>query len=553
MYPRIMIEIASTHWAITEDALRGIVKAAESSISPEDRLRFHFANKETREAVFAALGEPREDGNEYTAINGSIGTLLLDGPIVPRSSSIRKTSGLVSIEMATKEFLDLEADESIDQIVLFMDTPGGAVKGVSEFARLIANSSKPTTAFVFGMAASAGYWIASAADRIISVDTGIVGSIGVVQTVRLNDRNEFVEIVSRQSPNKRIDPATKDGRRKIETLLSELADVFIEAIAENRNVTPETVIEKFGKGGVFAAAKAKEVGMIDGISDLSALMSELKNGSLPDYGMPAALLEEDLEPEAEFEPTAGATPFKNLPIVDRPWDSGAADRRVRSFTGSTEKPSGRYRDAFFWYDSAKADKFGSYKLPFADVVGGKLVAIRRGVFAANGAMKGARGGVQIPQKDRGAVQSHIDRYMSKIEKMDKKEKSKMDLKTLIEEHPEIKAELDAIEAAAKKSGREEMIALHSEVSKFIGNSEYPASVDALAKAVLSGEESLDKLRGAVSAIDSVRASDSEETAEEELEEIPDTPPEEPPALSADGIIRTEDDYQAAIASIRPEA
>lgn len=447
MHPRIMIEIASTHWAITEEALRGIVKAVESSLDEEDRPRFHSATEEEREAITDVLGEAREEGNRYSAINGKIGTLLIDGPIIPRSSNMDKFSGLVAINALTKEFEALEADDAIEEIVLFMDTPGGAVKGISEFSRLVASSSKPVTAYVFGMAASAGYWIASAADRIISADTGIVGSIGVVQTIRLNDQNQFVEIVSRQSPNKRIDPSSKQGKRQIEDLLSDLADIFIEAVAENRNVTPETVVEKFGKGGVFAAAKAKSVGMIDGIADLSMLVEGLQNGNVTT--IEEAAIEDDLEEETET--------------------------------------------------------------------------------------------------DRGAVQSDIE--PEELED-DKKEKSEMDLKTLIKEHPEIAAEIDEIEAAAKKAGRQEMIELHEEVSSFMGNDNYPESVDALAKAVLSGDEPIDKLRGAVSAIDSVRAADSEDDAEKELEDVDETPPEEPPTLSEDGEIRNEDDYQAAIASIR---
>ena len=105
--------------------------------------------------------------------------------------------------------------------------------------------------------------------------------------------------------------------------------------------------------------------------------------------------------------------FQDLPMIDRPWDGAAAVQRVRNFVGATEAPNRRYRDAFFWYNSAEPNNFGSFKLPFADVVNGELVANIRGVNAANGAMSGARGGVQIPQSDRAAVQSHIDRYKAK--------------------------------------------------------------------------------------------------------------------------------------------
>ena len=110
-------------------------------------------------------------------------------------------------------------------------------------------------------------------------------------------------------------------------------------------------------------------------------------------------------------------PFQNLPLAqrDRPWDSSAALSRVRTFTDSTESPSSSYRRAFLWFDSSDPENFGSYKLPIADVIDGRLTAVPRGIFAANAALSGARGGLDIPDSDRPRVQGNIDRYLRKIE------------------------------------------------------------------------------------------------------------------------------------------
>jgi ATP-dependent protease ClpP protease subunit len=149
----------------------------------------------------------------------------------------------------------------------------------------------------------------------------------------------------------------------------------------------------------------------------------------------------------EDEPTAGPTAFKDFPMVDRPWDGAAAKKRVQEHVGATESPNERYREAFFWYNSAEPDTFESYKLPFVDVVDGKLVAVWSGVKAANGAMAGARSPVQIPQADRARVQAHIDRYKSKWEGQqggsendlndNSMEEPNMDLETLRAEHPDV--------------------------------------------------------------------------------------------------------------------
>lgn len=109
-------------------------------------------------------------------------------------------------------------------------------------------------------------------------------------------------------------------------------------------------------------------------------------------------------------------PFQDLPLADRDraWDSDAAIARVREFTDSTESPSATYRRAFLWFDSENADDFGAYKLPIADVVGGRLVAVPRGIFAVAGVLQGARGGVDLPEADHARVVRNVERYYAKM-------------------------------------------------------------------------------------------------------------------------------------------
>jgi len=112
----------------------------------------------------------------------------------------------------------------------------------------------------------------------------------------------------------------------------------------------------------------------------------------------------------------GVSGSTNLPIADRDraWDASAAIGRVRTATGSTEEPSSRYRNAFFWFNGDEPENFGSYKLPFADVVDGRLTAIPRGIFAGAGVVSGARGGVDIPEGDMAGVRSRISGYYSRM-------------------------------------------------------------------------------------------------------------------------------------------
>jgi hypothetical protein len=110
------------------------------------------------------------------------------------------------------------------------------------------------------------------------------------------------------------------------------------------------------------------------------------------------------------------TSFQDLPLADRgrEWDGEAAEKRVRAWAGATEKPNPKYRTAHIWYDGAKAKNFTSYKLPIADVVKGKLVAVPRAVQAAGAVVQGSRGGVDLPKSDIERVRSHLAKYYKKM-------------------------------------------------------------------------------------------------------------------------------------------
>ena len=111
------------------------------------------------------------------------------------------------------------------------------------------------------------------------------------------------------------------------------------------------------------------------------------------------------------------TTFQDLPLADRDreWDGDAAESRVRKWAGAEDGPNEKYRDAFVWYDSEKKENFGAYKLQIADVIGGRLQAVPRGVMAAAAVMQGSRGGVDLPSDDVDRVKSHLAKYYAKMD------------------------------------------------------------------------------------------------------------------------------------------
>jgi ClpP class serine protease len=263
-YPKIIAEIERIPWAITPEAMASIYSVIDSNPKLGDYEACHKTE---------ALSDL---DTKKPMIIGDRGLIVINGPIIPRATAFSETSGIVSIDKLTQDFKALEANESVEKIQILIDSPGGAITGISDFAALIKSSKKITSAFVVGQAASAAYWIASAADYIISTDTGQAGSIGMVLTHQTTVKSGERVFISSQSPHKRLNPDTKEGRFVAQKLVNEIADVFIGAVATNRNVSIDAVLEDFGKGGVLLAKDALAVGMIDGISTIDEFMTDTK-------------------------------------------------------------------------------------------------------------------------------------------------------------------------------------------------------------------------------------------------------------------------------------
>jgi hypothetical protein len=109
--------------------------------------------------------------------------------------------------------------------------------------------------------------------------------------------------------------------------------------------------------------------------------------------------------------------FQDLPLAgrDRKWDGAAAEKRVRKWAAAQDEPNAKYRDAHVWYDAENKDNFTAYKLLIADVIGGRLVAVPRGIMAAGNVMQGSRGGADLPHADIDRVKSHLAKYSKKMD------------------------------------------------------------------------------------------------------------------------------------------
>jgi signal peptide peptidase SppA len=282
----LQAELSGHPWAMQPEAFESLIRSAQTTAGPI-----------TRPAP--VLGKKR--------VEGGVAIIDITGMITPRLSIFNMLFGGTDVQTIQRELDDALADSSISKIVLNIDSPGGAVTGISDLADQVykARSIKPIEAHVPGMAASAAYWIASATSRITMADTASVGSIGVVGTVLDNRVWQGMqgitlhEIVSSNAPKKRPDPLTPEGRAVLQNNIDSIASVFTAKVAQYRGVSEKTVNADFGQGGIVIGAAAVRAGLADAIGSFETLLGA--PGAIDNTAQAAAAPAQDDSPEAQWQ------------------------------------------------------------------------------------------------------------------------------------------------------------------------------------------------------------------------------------------------------------
>lgn len=281
---RILAAIHGQPWAILPGYLEAIEGIAARMIqNPALDVIRDDGHAERHMEALAVMGS-RAEGTRSATLRDGVGCLPIMGPILPRAALISPSgAGATALDHAAVDLRALQANDNVRHILLVMDTPGGAVAGVHEFARLISTSEKPISVHVSGQCASAGYWIAASAAGGISMDpTGVVGSLGVAMSSKVQEAPDAqgqrgVDITSSNAPDKRPDLTTEEGRATYRPMLDQIESVFFAAVAKGRGVSIATVKSDFGRGGLKTGEQAKAAGMVDRIEadGLEATLSRL--------------------------------------------------------------------------------------------------------------------------------------------------------------------------------------------------------------------------------------------------------------------------------------
>ncbi len=244
----------------------------------------------------AFRGRPKvarlDDGSRaemYRVVDG-VAIIPVFGELVNRVG-IGWEFGFMSYEWLGEQLRAALADPEARGILLDMDSPGGEASGAMEAAATVwqAAEQKPIVAFINGLAASAAYAIASGATRIVTIPSGMLGSIGVV--LLHVDRSEalakaglkltLIQAGAFKTDYSGLRALPDDAKARIQASVNEMYGFFVRTVSMHRGLSEVAV--RATEGGIFMGAKAVSLGLADAVGTFNDAMRfcQDKRGQVP--------------------------------------------------------------------------------------------------------------------------------------------------------------------------------------------------------------------------------------------------------------------------------
>jgi signal peptide peptidase SppA len=279
----LISEFLTTPWALMPEritAFAGIVArwAAERAPSAEVRERI-AGDKEVREA---RRGESRVAGG------GAIMVLPMYGVVAQRGNMADDISGpgAMSTQKFSQAFRQALADPAVSSILIDIDSPGGSVYGVQELAEEIhaARGQKPVVAIANSLAASAAYWIGSAASELYVTPGGEVGSIGVWSAHQdyskhleaLGISTTLISAGKFKTEGHPYAPLDAEAQAFMQQRVDDYYGAFTRGVAKQRGVPIAQVRDGMGQGRVLGAEQALAEKMVDGIATFDDVLKKMQ-------------------------------------------------------------------------------------------------------------------------------------------------------------------------------------------------------------------------------------------------------------------------------------
>jgi protease-4 len=227
--------------------------------------------------VLMFVGMMASDGDvSFASLGGSIG-------VIPMSGVMDESTGRPVIE-----YLERWRDVgSIKAIVIHVNSPGGGTAIAQEIhdAILKTRDEKPVVVSMAGVAASGGYYIACAADRIVANPGTVTGSIGTIMSFHtfqgVFDKVGIGTEVIKSGEYKDVGDYSREMTHEEELMLKSVVmdgyEQFVEAIATGRNMDKEDVYA-VADGSIYTGLQAYNLGLVDtlgGLADAVELAADL--------------------------------------------------------------------------------------------------------------------------------------------------------------------------------------------------------------------------------------------------------------------------------------
>jgi protease IV len=181
---------------------------------------------------------------------------------------------------ALEQLDDLTSDASVKALVLHVNSPGGSVGTAQRIVSRIQALEVPVVAALDDVAASGGYYVATAADSIFALPGTLTGSIGVIMSFpdfsalmkKIGVEYQVVKTGPYKDAGSPFRALEAEERQWISAVLDDVHGQFVEAIADGRGM-PADSVEALADGRFFSGRMAMDWGLVDRLGDLDSAIA----------------------------------------------------------------------------------------------------------------------------------------------------------------------------------------------------------------------------------------------------------------------------------------
>ncbi|MDU7337700.1 MAG: signal peptide peptidase SppA [Clostridium sp.] len=244
-----------------------------------------FAGQQQQSNYIEKLLKSAKEENFDFPTSPFVGVVTVEGTIQASSSSSLFPEEGYNHNRTLKLIDGLESDPNNKGILLYVNSPGGGVYESNElYNRLLKykeKTNRPVWTYMANMAASGGYYISMASDKVIANSQTWTGSIGVIISLsnykELMDKIGIKSVLFTSGKNKAMGSAgvdmTEEQKQIFQSLVDEPYNTFVSIVAKGRHLE-EAKVRPLADGRIYTAKQALENKLIDKIEDYEEAQAE---------------------------------------------------------------------------------------------------------------------------------------------------------------------------------------------------------------------------------------------------------------------------------------